>query len=449
MMMSANRVVWSEGMFLRVQHFQQADRHVERLVAARTQPLTPFSWGISELVINRELLGIGKFAIAAARGILPDGTPFSIPDDADHPPPLELFDNIKNCLIYLTLPVRQPGAAEVGNPNSEDAITRYVPARFEAEDANLGSGQSAPMDVARLRLRLAPETQPLAGYEKIAVARVVEVRSDRAIILDDQFIAPTTSVAAQSPLHGFLTEIQALIQHRAEALAARVAGPSQAKGAAEIADFLLLQTVNRYEPLLRHYAATAPMLHPERFYRLCVEIAGELATFTAEGKRATVFPDYRHEDLQATFRPVLADLRASLSAVLEQTAVPIPLQPRRHGIKVGVIADRSLLFNASFVLAVNGDMPVEHLRRLFPNQVKIGPVEQIAQLVNVALPGIRVSPMPMAPRQLPYRSGQVFFELDRSSPHFKQLQQSGGIALHLAGEFAQVDMELWAIKGVA
>lgn len=449
MMMSANRVVWTEGMFLRVQHFQQADRHVERLVAARTAPLTPFSWGISELVINRELLGIGKFAIASARGILADGTPFSIPDDADHPAPLELFDNVKNCLIYLTLPVRQPGAAEVGNVNSEDAITRYVPARFEAEDANLGSGQSAPMDVARLRLRLAPETQPLAGYEKIAVARVVEVRSDRAIILDEQFIAPTTAVAAQPPLMGFLTEIQALIQHRAEALAARVAGPSAAKGAAEIADFMLLQTVNRYEPLLRHYAATAPMLHPERFYRLCVEIAGELATFTAESKRATVFPEYRHEDLQASFRPVLADLRSALSAVLEQNAVPIPLQPRRHGIKVGVIADRSLLFNANFVLAVNGDMPVEHLRRLFPNQVKIGPVEQIAQLVNVALPGIRVSALPVAPRQLPYRSGQVFFELDRASPHFKQLQSSGGIALHLAGEFAQVEMELWAIKGSA
>ncbi|MDG3442723.1 MULTISPECIES: type VI secretion system baseplate subunit TssK [Nitrospirillum] len=447
-MMSANRVVWTEGMFLRVQHFQQADRHVERLLHARTEPLTPFSWGLSELTINRELLGIGKFAIVSAKGILPDGTPFSIPDEADHPPPLELFDTTKNCVIYLTLPVRQPGGAEVGLTNSEDAITRFVPARYEAEDANLGSDQAAAMDVARLRLRLAPETQPLAGYEKIAIARVVEVRSDRAIILDEQFIAPVTSVAAQAPLAAFLTELQALIQHRAEALAGRLSGPS-AKGAAEIADFLLLQTVNRYEPLLRHYAATAPMLHPERFYRLCVEVAGELATFTTEAKRAAVFPEYRHEDLQNTFRPVFSDLRASLSAVLEQTAVAIPLQARRHGIKVGVIVDRSLLFNATFVLAVNADMPVEHLRRVFPNQVKIGPVEQIAQLVNVALPGINVRPLPVAPRQLPYRSGQVFFELDRSSQHFKQLQKSGGIALHLAGDFAQIEMELWAIKGGA
>ncbi|MDR3435264.1 type VI secretion system baseplate subunit TssK [Telmatospirillum sp.] len=445
-MMPTNRVVWTEGMFLRVQHFQQADRHVEQLLRARTEHLAPFAWGLSELTINRELLGTGKFALTSCRGVLPDGTPFSIPDEADHPPPLELFDTTKNCLIYLILPVRQPGGAEIGLANSEDAVTRFVPASYQADDANFGSGVTASIDVGRLRLRLAPETQPLAGYEKIALARVVEVRADRAIILDDQFIAPALSVAAQGPLFAFLVELQALIQHRAEALAGRLSDPS-AKGAAEIADFLLLKTVNRYEPLLRHYFATAPMLHPERFYRLCVEIAGELATFTTEAKRAAVFPDYRHEDLQATFRPLFSDLRASLSAVLEQSAVAVPLQDRRHGIKVGVIADRALLFDACFVLAVTADMPVEHLRRVFPNQVKIGPVEQIAQLVNVALPGIAVRPLPVAPRQLPYRSGQVYFELDRSSPHFKQLQKSGGIAIHLAGDFAQIAMELWAIKG--
>jgi type VI secretion system protein ImpJ len=445
-MTSTNRVVWNEGMFLRVQHFQQADRHAEQMMKARTDLLTPFPWGLSELVINRELLGTGKFALTSCAGVMPDGTPFSIPDQADHPDPLELFDTTKNCLIYLTLPVRQPGGAEIGQAGSQDLLTRYVPATCEARDANLGSGGTAAIDVARLRLGLAPESQPLSGFEKIALARIIEVRADRSVILDDQFIAPALTVAAQAPLSAFLVELQALLQHRAETLAARLSGPN-AKGAAEIADFLLLQTVNRYDPLLRHYFATAPMLHPERLYRLCAEIAGELATFTTESKRAAVFPDYRHDDLQASFRPLFNDLRASLSAVLEQSAVAIPLQDRRHGIKVGVIADRALLFGADFVLAVSADIPVEHLRRIFPNQVKIGPVEQIAQLVNVALPGIAVRPLPVAPRQLPYRSRQVYFELDRSSPHFKQLQKSGGLAVHLAGDFAQIEMELWAIKG--
>jgi type VI secretion system protein ImpJ len=441
-----NKVVWSEGMFLRAQHFQQADRYAEALVRARTEFLRPFPWGITELSINRELLATGKFAVNVCRGILPDGTPFSIPDETDHPPPIELFENTRNSIIYLTVPARQPGRAEIGQLDRDDTISRYAPVDYEVTDANLGTEQRGTLRVAKLRLRYQTDAATLGGYEKIGIARVTEVRSDRAILIDDKYIAPNLAMGAQAPLAAYANELQGLISHRAEALAARVTDPGT-KGSAEIADFLLLQALNRYEPALRHAVATAHLMHPEDFYRLCCEIAGEIATFTSESKRASVFAEYRHEDLQTSFASVFADLRSSLSAVLEQSAVPISLQDRRHGIKVGVIGDRSLLVNAAFVLVIRADMPIEHLRRLFPNQVKIGPVEQIAQLVNVALPGISVRPLPVAPRQLPYRSGSVYFDLDRSSQYFKQLQKSGGLAIHLAGDFPQIEMELWAIKG--
>ena len=92
---------------------------------------------------------------------------------------------------------------------------------------------------------------------------------------------------------------------------------------------------------MTHLAAIAPQLHPESFYRMAVSLAGELATFTETRKRPPVFPAYKHDDLHATFRPVMAALRQALSAVLEQTAVPIPLQERKFGIRVGPILDRS------------------------------------------------------------------------------------------------------------
>ena len=64
----------------------------------------------------------------------------------------------------------------------------------------------------------------------------------------------------------------------------------------------------------------------------------------------------------------MAALRQSLSAVLEQTAVPIPLQERQFGIRVGPIVDRSLVTDATWVLAVKAQMPAETLRRNFPNR---------------------------------------------------------------------------------
>ena len=111
-----------------------------------------------------------------------------------------------------------------------------------------------------------------------------------------------------------------------------------------------------------------------------------------------------------------------------------------------MIADRSLLANSTFVLAVRAEMKTETLRRNFPNQVKIGPVEQIRELVNVALPGIAVRPLPVAPRQIPYHAGVTYFELDRTSKYWKALASSGGLAIHLAGDFSAAEIECWAIR---
>lgn len=149
------------------------------------------------------------------------------------------------------------------------------------------------------------------------------------------------------------------------------------------------------------------------------------ATFTTDRKRATDFPPYRHDDLKATFGAVFDDLRTSLSAVLEQAAVAIELVERRHGVRVGTIHDRTLLRDAGFVLAVRADMAAEDIRRRLPAQIKVGPVERISELVNVALPGIPVRSLPVLPRQLPYRSGTVYFEIDTQSPLWKQLDTSG------------------------
>jgi len=73
--------VWSEGLFLRPQHFQQQERHLERYIEGRSRELRAHSWGFTELELERDLLAIGKFGLRRAAGVFPDGTPFSMPDD--------------------------------------------------------------------------------------------------------------------------------------------------------------------------------------------------------------------------------------------------------------------------------------------------------------------------------------------------------------------------------
>jgi type VI secretion system protein ImpJ len=163
---------------------------------------------------------------------------------------------------------------------------------------------------------------------------------------------------------------------------------------AEIADFLWLETINRFEPLFAHFAATAP-LHPERLYAVCLTLAGELSTFTRENRRPIGYPVYRHDNLAGSFAPVMADLRRSLSMVLERNAIPIELVQRQFGLRVASIPDGDLLRTARFVLAAKAQLAADRLQASLPTLVKIGPVERIRDLVNLNLPGIPRRSLPL------------------------------------------------------
>src|SRR5213595_4248699 len=127
-----------------------------------------------------------------------------------------------------------------------------------------------------------------------------------------------------------------------------------------MADFLMLQALNRAEPVFRQYAL-APNVHPRELYFACLQLAGDLSTFTSDSRVASEYPAYRHDDLHATFVPVIADLRRMLSTVLERNALQIELVERAHGVRTAVFPDAELARNANFVLAVNAQVPAEQL----------------------------------------------------------------------------------------
>ena len=69
-MSAYNKILWSEGLFLRPQHFQQQDRWVEQALKARVAALGPYWWGVSELEIDRDALANRDRALRVAFEIL-------------------------------------------------------------------------------------------------------------------------------------------------------------------------------------------------------------------------------------------------------------------------------------------------------------------------------------------------------------------------------------------
>ena len=440
-----NKVMWTEGMFLQPQHFQQQDRFVTRHIDARIAATEIHPRGFLSLGIDEPSLLQGKFALSAASGVLPDGLPFAVPGHDAAPAALDVPADARNELVVLAVAMARPGVPESDAEDAAGAMPpRYRALEVEVSDSHAQSLREAPLQIGRLNLRLMLARDANEGYTQLGVARIVEKRADGRVVLDGQYIPPTLHASAQPVLDGYLREVLGLVRQRGQTIAALIAQPGRS-GVGEIADFLLLQTLNRVEPPIAHLATLA-VLHPERLYAVLLALAGELSTFR-DARRPPAYPTYAHDDLATCFRAVMLDLRQSLSLVLDQNAVPIELQDRKHGVRVALIPDLELQRKASFVLAVNAQMPSEALRARFPTQVKIGSVDRIKDLVNLALPGVALRALPVAPRQIPFHAGFSYFELEtRGSEHWKQLETSRSMALFIGGDFPGLELEFWAIR---
>ncbi|MDN3640217.1 type VI secretion system baseplate subunit TssK [Simiduia curdlanivorans] len=443
-MSAMNKVVWSEGMFLRPQHFQQQDRYWERYIDGRLGGSSAYSWGIQSLAIDSEPLDLGKISITEVKAVFPDGTPYCAPDIELTPEILEIPENTQNQIIYLCVPLKRPGNQDSIRNEEDLPQARYQTFNYDIRNSTSQSSEPARIQIGKLRVCLKLGSDDLSGYAAIGIARVIERMADKPIKLDREFIPPMMLCKASSGIKAYLEEVIGLLKQRGDALGHRLADSGRA-GSAEIADYLLLQVINRVQPLLQQYAHQ-DQLHPFTLYSELIQLAGELATFTAASKRAPQLNAYQHDNLRNTYADLFNALRQSLSTVLEQSAVSLSLVERKYGIHVAPITDHSMVSSSTFVLAVKADVQTELLRSRFPSQAKLAPVETIRELITTQLPGIQIRALPVAPRQIPYHAGFIYFELDRSSAQWKHMQQSGGFAVHLGANFPGLIMELWAIR---
>ncbi|MCS6781195.1 MAG: type VI secretion system baseplate subunit TssK [Geminicoccaceae bacterium] len=446
-MSSRARLVWSEGMFLRTQHFQQLDRWIESQLALAVAGLSGLAWGLRRLELDEGLLVQGRVGLRAAAGILPDGTPFAIPDRDPQPEPLALPRADRPTVVHLALPLRVEGGQEVEPEGGAEAGLRLRGRTVEVRDANLGHEERASIEIAEPRFRLIAEGGALDGHATLALARVVQVEATGALALDRDFVPPCLAIAASPVLLSFLEELAGKLETIAAERAAFVGGKRLA-GAGDIADFLVLLLCNRSLPLVRHLAEQR-ILHGEALYAWLAGLLGEAASFVAGELRPARLPPYRHGEPEPAFQALFQELRRVLLELArpERKAVQIRLKAFPSGVRAAEVQDRALYAEASFVLAFNAPAPAETIRQRLPGQIKIGPAEELQAIVRAAVPGIPIRHLPTVPREIPLHRGMVYFELDRANDFWRRLSASAGLALHVTGELREgMELELWAIR---
>jgi type VI secretion system protein ImpJ len=444
--MLPRKVIWSLGALASPSHFQQMDRYFEESAKIREKALHPYAWGFTEFVLDEQLLSLGKVVLSKASGILPDGTLFEI-GHQQKALSIDISPGTTNRGVMLSLPIVVAGGTEVRGLETSGLSTRFIRVPEEIRDHNVYEGKpSQPFSVplGNLDFQLLFESDAdIKGFIALPVAKIIECKPDGSVVLDKDFMPTFLHVDASPVLSGYFTEIIGLLTHRGDHLAVRVSSAGQT-GSAELADFLLLQCINRMEPIFNHLSQIRG-LHPEVFFRELLSLVGELATYVETTKRPQKLPTYIHSDQHAAFKALMLHARYALSTVLEQHAVKLVMQDRRD-IKLVVIDDKKLLDTAAFILVAQANMDKEALRNLLPRQIKIGTPENIRNLVNSHLPGVKIQPLPVAPRQIPFHAGKSYFQLEFSAKERGQFETSTGCAIHVSGTFPGLQMEFWAIK---
>ncbi|EEC7861254.1 type VI secretion system baseplate subunit TssK [Escherichia coli] len=464
---------------MRPHHFQQQQRYNDYLDNQRFRAMNDLSWGFTELTLNNELLAQGKIMIDSASGTLPDGTVFSIPDQDALPDPLhpQNFPDERSRNIYLALPV----ASDVRNEISDGRrIGRYRLNYADVRDLHseegdartLTLGQLTPrimsgaedmsayitlplcrisdrhadgsLTLGQLTPRIMSGAEDMSAYITLPLCRISDRHADGSLTLDDDFIPSCQNIQVSKKLRVYLKEVQGAIGGRASDLANRIGSPAQS-GIADVAEFMMLQLLNRNQTRFTHRARRS-QLHPEDFYLDLAELLGELMTFTEPSRLPCPLDVYDHHDLTKTFKTLLPEVKRALHTVLSPRAVNLPLH-LRDGIWQADVHDSELLQSATFVLAVAANMPVDQIQRQFIQQSKISSPEKIRNMVSVQIPGIPLRALMVAPRQLPYHSGFSYFELDKSGQAWTEMAAAGAVALHVSGSFPDLNMQLWAIRG--
>ena len=173
---------WSEGMFLRPQHFQAADRYRDELTALNLQWSNAYSYGLRRLEINREALGNSQFQVTLCQARLRDGTVVAL-EGAGQLPRIDLksaFEKQSQVTILLAVPKSVLGRTNVVREgNTSDGLSRYSERVLAVQDESNG-GDEQSIEFLTLNAKLLTSLDDASGYETLPIARVKRATVEEA-----------------------------------------------------------------------------------------------------------------------------------------------------------------------------------------------------------------------------------------------------------------------------
>lgn len=321
----ADAVQWHEGMLLVPQHFQQADRRGEQLIAYHAAAVSPWQWGLVRLALDEPKLIAGTVRVVALEAIMPDGLAVShfigtetlelVLDKKEH------AEELAAGTLTVHLAVE---AADVGGGDG-----RYRSVETEPVADTNPRVRGAPVRIPRLRPRLhlfAGPTPP----DKYVSLPILRLRLRDGVHDRVDFEAPCLFIGAASMLGRRISEeVLVPLRRRATELANLSRGADG--GQSYDIQVLFRGLVTRLPQL--EVQLSSQGASPFSLYLGLAGLAGSLAAM--HGRMPPKFPDYSHHDIWACFTPLIkftADILEAVRPLYDE--IPFRWEGGRHIVEL-------------------------------------------------------------------------------------------------------------------
>ena len=447
-------VHWSEGMFLRPQHFQAAERYWAEALDTSEHWDHAYNYGLRSIELSKEAIANQKFQLTSCEARLRDGTlvalrPGQEPDRIDlqgvigreRSASVDLttaFQQGAQVRVLLAVPKLRLGRPNVGASDA-DLERRYVRTPLSLPDESRG-GRDQDIEHRALNVQVLLETQPAAGYETLPIAQIRRTGDEKAAPqLDDEYIPPLLAIDAWPPLsQDIVRVIYDLVGQKITSLSEQVLNRGMTLASDQPGDLerIHMLTVLNGAAGVLNCLTFAAGVHPFTAYAELCRLVGQLAIF-GPTRRAPDFPNYDHDNLAYIFKWVKQQIIDLLNAVRDYEYEQRFFIGAGRGMQV-TLEPKWLNPGWNWFVGVNrGNATEQDCRELLSAgnlDWKLGSSQQVDILFRNRAPGLQLVPLPQAPRALPSAGGWLYYEVTRGNAAWKDVQATQTLAMRFKEE---------------
>ena len=429
---------WFEGMYLRPQHLQAAERHWSESQQLAAQWDHAYYYGLRKFEISAEAVANCQLQVNCCHARMKDGTLVALDpgQEMDRVDLKEAFAKESVVRVFLAVPKLKMGAPNVAT-GGVAGNCRYVELKQTLQDESAG-GNDQEVELRTLNVRLLLSTQEHEGYELLPIAQIERSGEREAVPrLDVSYIPPLLAIDAWLPLgRDIVRAIYDILGKKIEVLSQQVVNRGITLVSQEPGDLDRLWMLSE---LNLAYTALGVLtfargVHPFTAYSQLCSIVGQLAIFGPQRRPPPDIPPYDHDDLAPIFRYLKQQIELLLEGVRDYQYEQRFFVGEGKGMRVTLEA-KWLNPDWQWFVGVNrGELSEKDcLALLSPGELdwKLGSARQVDPLFEYGAEGLHLTPLERAPRAMPPSRDWVYYEMSRQGPAWKDVLETQTLAMRL------------------